>query len=167
MNTTPTPHIRLVGESAASPSSVYDLLADLRSHLDWAGDKQARDFGLVSIDAPKGPAATGTRFTSTGTIPMSGHRWRDESVVTEAVSSSLFELLTDAHAGDTVARYRHRYEIAPSAHGSRVTYTMTQECIERPMWRLGLPVMRTMTWRFAIPMFAGRDFRNLLAAAAN
>jgi len=34
------------------------------------------------------------------------------------------------------------------------------------LWRLGMPGVRTMTWRFAIPMFAGRGFRNLLAAAS-
>jgi hypothetical protein len=144
---------------------VYDLLADLHSHLEWAGEMQSSAFRLTSLDAPAGAATPGTRFTSTGSIPMSGHSWHDRSMVTEATRSSIFELLTDAHAGDTVARYRHRYEIVPSSAGSRVTYTMTQEHIERPMWRLGLPVVRSMTWRFAIPMFAGRGFRNLLAAA--
>jgi hypothetical protein len=127
---------------------------------------QSSDFRLMSLDAPPGAAMKGTRFESTGAIPMSGVRWHDESVVTEATRASTFEFVTDARAGDTAARYRHRYEISPSGAGSRVTYTMTQESIERPMWRLGLPVVRTMSWRFAIPMFAGRGFRNLLAAAA-
>ncbi len=64
-----------------------------------------------------------------------------------------------------VARYAHRYEIAPAGGGSRVTYTMTQERIVNPALRLGLPVIRQMTWKFAIPMFAGRGFGNLLADA--
>ena len=160
------PGVRLSGDSAAPPGVVYDLLADLRSHLRWAGEMQSADFRLTSLDAPTGAAAKGTEFTSTGAIPMSGHTWRDESVVTEATRASVFEFLTDAHAGGTVARYRHRYEISPSGEGSRVGYTMTQEHIDRPMWRLGLPGVRAMTWRFAIPSFAGRGFRNLLAAAA-
>jgi len=126
---------------------------------------QSSDFRLMSLDAPPGAAVKGTRFDSTGAIPMSGLRWHDESVVTEATRAAVFEFVTDAHAGPTTARYRHRYEISPSGSGSRVTYTMTQESIERPMWRLGLPVVRTMSWRFAIPMYAGRGFHNLLAAA--
>jgi len=158
--------MRLTGTSSASPEAIYDLLADLRSHREWAGAKQSSDFRLITLDAPPGPAVAGTRFSSTGTIPTSAHRWHDESAVTEATRATVFEFLTDAHAGSTVARYRHRYEIAPSGAGSRVTYTMTQERIERPMWRLGMPGVRTMTWRFAIPMFAGRGFRNLLAAAS-
>jgi hypothetical protein len=162
---TEQPSVRFTGDSAAPPGAVYDLLAGLRSHLEWAGSRQASDFRLTSLDAPAGAATKGTRFTSTGSIPMSGLSWHDESVVTEAQRASVFEFLTEAHAGETVARYRHRYEITPSATGSRVTYTMTQEHIERPMWRLGLPGVRTMTWRFAIPMYAGRGFHNLLAAA--
>ena len=63
------------------------------------------------------------------------------------------------------ARYRHRYDMAPVGGGCRVDYTFTQEAISHPLLRLGLPVIRSMTWRFAIPMFAGRGFRNLLAAA--
>ena len=157
--------VRFSGDSAAPPGAVYDLLADLRSHLEWAGTRQPSVFRLTSLAAPAGAATAGTRFTSTGSIPMSGLNWHDESVVTEATRASVFEFLTEAHAGDTVARYRHRYEIAPAVAGSRVTYTMTQERIERPMWRLGLPGVRSMTWRFAIPMYAGRGFRNLLAAA--
>jgi hypothetical protein len=163
---TPQSGVRFTGDSAAAPQAVYDLLADLRSHLEWAGEMQSADFRLISLDAPAGAATKGTRFESTGSIPMSGSRWRDQSVVTEATRASTFEFVTEARAGSTAACYRHRYEIAASGSGSRVTYTMTQESIERPMWRLGLPVVRAMSWRFAIPMFAGRGFRNLLAAAA-
>ena len=160
------PQVRFSGDCSAAPEAVYDVLADLRTHLDWAGARQSFDFRLLSLQSPGGAAAKGARFTSTGAIPMSAQRWHDESVVTEASRPSAFEFLTEAKAGKTTAQYRHRYAIEPARGGSRVTYTLTQESIERPMWRLGLPGVRFMTWRVAIPMYAGRGFRNLLAAAA-
>jgi uncharacterized protein YndB with AHSA1/START domain len=160
------PQVRFTGECTAPPEAVYDLLADLHSHLEWAGTGQSSNFRLLSMEAPAAAAAEGSRFASTGAIPMSARRWRDESVVTEAIRPSVFEFVTRATAGGTVARYRHRYQVAAWTSGSRVTYTMTQEWIERPMLRLGVPGLRTMMWRFAIPMFAGRGFRNLLATAA-
>jgi hypothetical protein len=63
------------------------------------------------------------------------------------------------------ATYRHRYEIAATPGGSKVSYSMTQLTMSNPLLRLGLPVVRTMTWRFGIPFMAGRGFRNLLANA--
>lgn len=158
--------MRLSKRSAVSPGVVYDLLADLRSHLRWAGQEQSADFRLLTMDAPAGPASQGTVFTTTGTIPMSAKRWEDRSTVTVAERPSTFEFLTEARAGHgskaMLARYRHRYEIAPAPGGSTVTYTMTQEDLTHPFLRLGLPVIRQMMWSFGIPMFAGRGFRNLL-----
>lgn len=159
--------MRLSKSSAARPEVVYDLLADLRSHLRWGGGEQSRDFRLLSMDAPVGPAREGTVFMTTGTIPMSSKHWQDRSTVTVADRPSTFEFVTEARAGAgpnaMVARYRHRYEMAPADGGSSVTYTMTQEQVVHPLLRLGLPVIRQMMWAFGIPMFAGRGFRNLVA----
>jgi hypothetical protein len=100
---------------------------------------------------------------------MSGKRWEDRSTVTVAVRPSTFEFITEARVGSgsraMQARYVHRYEIAAIKSGSLVTYTMTQEQIANPFLRLALPVIRQLTWRFAIPMLAGRGFRNLLVDA--
>jgi hypothetical protein len=163
------PNARLSRTCAAPPAAIYDLLADLRSHLQWGGAQQSGDFRLLSLDAPDGPAGVGTVFSSTGSIPMSGKHWEDRSTVTVAVRPSTFEFVTEAHVGTgtraMLARYVHRYDVAPTSGGSLVTYTMTQEQIANPFLRLGLPLMRQLTWRFAIPMMAGRGFRNLLAAA--
>ena len=63
------------------------------------------------------------------------------------------------------AAYRHRYEIEAAPGGSDVTYAFTQEELSNPFLRLGLPVIRTMTWRVGIPFLAGRGFRNLLEMA--
>ena len=161
------PGICLERISSAPASVVYDLLADLGSHLEWAGTKQRSDFRLLSLAAPDGAAQIGSIFSSTGSIPMSARRWHDRSTVTLAERPSRFEFKTEARAGDgdsaTVATYAHRYDIEPTADGCRVTYRCTQEAIERPMLRLRLPVIRDVMWRVGIPMFAGRGFRNLIA----
>jgi hypothetical protein len=163
------PTARFSRTCEAPPAVVYDLLADLRSHLQWGGTQQSGDFRLLSLDAPDGPAKVGTVFSSTGAIPMSGKHWEDCSTVTVAARPSTFEFVTEAQVGTggraMHARYLHRYEIAPNKSGSLVSYTMTQEQMVNPLPRLGFPVMRQLTWRLAIPMMAGRGFRNLLAAA--
>jgi hypothetical protein len=160
------PHLQISKLTSASPEAVYDLLADLGSHLEWAGTRQTRDFRLVSLEAPPGPASVGTTFTSTGVIPMSQRRWSDASTVTAADRPSKFEITTQATAGERnrmTAVYTHTYGISPAAGGSRVTYRMTQLSITNPILRLG-PAMGRMTW-LMMPMFAGRGLRNLLALA--
>lgn len=163
------PTARLSRMCAAPPAVVYDLLTDLRSHLRWGGSEQSSNFRLLSLQAPDGPAAVGTVFSSSGTIPMSAKRWEDRSTVTVAMRPSTFEFVTEGRVGSgsraMQARYVHRYEIAATKEGSLVTYTMSQEQIANPFLRLALPVIRQLTWRFAIPMMAGRGFRNLLLAA--
>jgi len=154
---------------SAPPDVVYDFLADLGTHTTWGGKQQTSDFRLLSLEAPAGPASVGTTFTSTGTIPMSPRRWEDRSEVTAAERPNRFEFVTTATARGTrhsmEATYRHRYEIAAAPGGSKVSYSMTQLTMSNPLLRLGLPVVRTMTWRFGIPFMAGRGFRNLLANA--
>jgi Polyketide cyclase / dehydrase and lipid transport len=161
--------MRLSRSCSAPPDVVYDFLADLRSHLTWAGTQQSGDFRLLSLEAPAGPATAGTSFTSTGTIPMSSRRWEDRSQVTVAESSRTFEFVTNAtvHRAERsmAATYRHRYEIVPTPGGSMVTYEMTQLTLANPFLRLSLPVVRTLSWRVALPFMAGRGFRNLLAIA--
>ena len=163
------PVIRLQKTCAASPEVVYDLLASLRSHLDWGGARQSADFRLLSLEAPDGFATVGTAFSSTGAIPMSARRWQDRSIATVATRPTTFQFVTqgrvDLRRGEMLARYVHRYEMLAIPGGCRVTYSMTQEQISNPMLRLALPGVRQMTWIVAIPMFAGRGFRNLLAEA--
>ena len=153
--------------SKASPEAVYDQLADLQSHLEWAGSRQTRDFHLVSLEAPPGPATVGTTFSSTGVIPMSKRQWSDRSTVSVADRPIRFEITTQARAGEhhaMTAVYQHRYEISPAVAGSRVTYSLTQLSITNPMLRWAVPGMRRMTWLMT-PMYAGRGLRNLLALA--
>ncbi|HEY2597680.1 MAG TPA: SRPBCC family protein [Candidatus Dormibacteraeota bacterium] len=163
------PAARFSRTCAAPPEVVYDMLADLRSHLRWCGANQRADFRLLSLEAPDGPARVGTIFATTGTIPMSGKRWKDSSTVSAAVRPSTFEFVTEGKVGSgpkaMMARYTHRYELALVEGGSSVTYTMTQQQITNPFLRLALPVIRQMMWRVGIPMYAGRGFRNLIEDA--
>lgn len=154
---------------SAPPAVVYDFLADLETHLTWAGTQQTSDFRLLSLEAPSGPAGVGTTFTSTGTIPMTSRRGQDRSQVTVAERPHTFEFITTAMAPggkrSMEATYRHRYEIAATPEGSEVSYSMTQLTISNPFLRLGLPGVRNLSWRFAMPFMAGRGFRNLLSVA--
>lgn len=53
--------------STAPPQTVHDTIADLRNHLDWSGERASSEtFKLLSLDAPEGPAAVGTTFSSSG-----------------------------------------------------------------------------------------------------
>ena len=122
------PVLRFEGTCRASAEAVYDLLADLRSHLDWAGQRQLETTRLLTVEAPDGPAGVGTEFFTTGSDGKAA-RWSDRSVVTEATRSAVFEFVTegrrDGKPGSRpwLATAVHRYEIVPSAPGCVVTYT--------------------------------------------
>lgn len=161
--------MQLTRRSSAPPEVLYDFLADLDTHLTWGGTQQSRDFRLLSLEAPAGPAIAGTSFTSTGTIPMSVRHFEDQSKVTAAERPHSFEFVTNAtvRRGKRLmeATYRHRYEIAATPEGSTVTYTMTQLSLSNGLLRLSLPLVKSMSWRVGIPFMARRGFRNLLTIA--
>jgi hypothetical protein len=110
--------------SAASPDVVYDVIADLKNHLDRSGDRAGDDkFKLLSIDAPDGTAAVGTSFSSSGAAENG--TFHDRSTVTVATRPSAFVIETDAHLDRTRgkpwdAHFVHRYAIAPEDAGSRI-----------------------------------------------
>jgi hypothetical protein len=113
--------------SRASAEQVYDVLADLRSHRIWAGDRQKKSGRLLSIEAPEGPASVGTEFTTTGSDPMG--RFADRSVMTEATRPGEFEFVTEARLETKKGEVSewtnvHRYELTPTEQGCRVAYTL-------------------------------------------
>ncbi len=125
--------------SMALPEVVYDVIADLRNHLEWSGERASSEtFKLLSLDAPEGPATVGTTFTSTG----SGGKdtFHDRSVVTEATRPHRFVIETDARmerkrAEPWKAHFSHRYDIQPEGDGSRIVYTETVERVNYvPYW---------------------------------
>ena len=112
----------------AEPAVVYATLADLQSHLEWAGQRRSKKTRLLTVEAPAGPAVRGTEFVTTGADPMGS--FSDHSVVTEATPGRAFEFVTEARltlkrGGEPVEWTNvHRYEIAPEGNGSRVAYTI-------------------------------------------
>ena len=133
--------------SSASPEAVYDVIADLRNHVVWSGEMAASEgFKMLSIDAPEGPAAVGTAFSSSGSAQKD--TFHDRSVVTEATRPSTFVIETDAtlerkSAPTWEAHFVHRYDITPEGNGSRIVYTETIERVNYlPYWLK--PVIRTI-----------------------
>jgi len=165
--------VTMTGRSKAPPEVVFDLLADLRSHLEWAGKRQYKMFHLLSVDAGPEPAEVGSVFTSTGNIPMTpaskGH-WENTTTVTKAVRPSLFETRTEGRipwskgvAGE--GTFDNRFEITPDGTGSRVVYRAHQLRFLNPPWGLRYPLMREVTYRMWIPAWYRKGFKNMLRMA--
>lgn len=139
-------------ETTTAPAEiVYDRLADIRNHLEWGGKMQPKkNFRLLTVDAPDGPALVGTEFKSTGADAMG--RFADSSVVTEATKPSVFEFVTEARLLTKKAKVVewtniHRYELTPQEEGCQISYTLRTVRIS------GLPG--------ALAMFKVPGFRSL------
>ncbi len=118
-----------IEEACKAPvEAVYDLLADLQSHLEWAGKRQKKqNFRLLTMEAPEGPATVGSEFRTTGADPMG--RFTDASVVTEAIRPRTFEFVTEARLETKKGKgvdwtNVHRYELIPDGQGCRIAYTV-------------------------------------------
>ncbi len=125
--------------SAAPPEVVSDVVADLRTHLEWAGERAASDaLRLLTLDAPEGPATEGAVFTSTGNADVG--TFHDRSIVTEATRPTRFAFETDSRLERSrrpawEVRFSHRYDITPDGTGSRIAYTDTiHEVNYVPYW---------------------------------
>lgn len=162
--------IRLEERCGAPAEVVYGLVADVRSHRIWAGEKQKKNFRLTSVDAPDGPAAVGAEFRSTGMDPMGG--FTDSSVVTEADPLRVFEFVTEARLdtkkGKTVNWTNvHRYEIEPAGTGCRVVYTIRivrMSALPGSMAMLKVPVLSAIGLKISAS-YARRGLRNLVKLA--
>ena len=148
----------------APPEAVYDVLADLRSHLEWGGNRGKKNFRLTAIEAGEAPAEKGTEWTSNGVAPDG--TFQDRSVVTEASRPSAFEFLTNVHVsfrkgGEADWTVSNRYEIRPVGSGSDVTYTqrVTRATELGPLKMLLNPVLgglgRMMVSGFVKPAMQG------------
>jgi uncharacterized protein YndB with AHSA1/START domain len=118
--------VRVEAPSRATPEVVYAVLADLATHIVWAGERQGKRTRLLTIDAPPGPAVVGTEFHSTGADPMG--TFSDRSVVTEATPGKAFEFVTEARLTTkkgiaTDWTNIERYELQPTGSGCRVVCT--------------------------------------------
>jgi hypothetical protein len=118
--------VRVEATSTARPQTVYDLLADLSSHLVWAGERQGKKTRLLTLDAPAGSAVVGTEWLSTGSDPMG--TFSDRSVVTEATPGTAFEFVTEARLTTKQGRISEwtsveRYDVEAAAQGCRIVAT--------------------------------------------
>jgi hypothetical protein len=118
--------VRVEATSRATTEVVYSVLADLPSHIVWAGERQGKRTRLQTIDAPAGPAVVGTEFHSTGADPMG--TFSDRSVVTEATPGKAFEFVTEARLttkkGITTDWTNiERYELEPTGDGCLIVCT--------------------------------------------
>ena len=125
--------------SSASPEAVFDVIADLRNHLIWSGERaESEGFKMLTLEAPPGPAAVGTTFTSSGSAGK--NTFHDRSVVTEVSPPRTFVIETDARlerrkAKTWEAHFSHRYDVLPDSSGSRIVYTETIERVNYlPYW---------------------------------
>lgn len=162
--------VRVEGTSAAAPASVYEVLADLRSHVVWAGERQKKNTRLLSVEAPAGPAMVGTEFRTTGADPMG--TFADRSVVTEAISGKALEFVTEARLTTKKGMQVdwtnvHRYELTPEDAGSRIVYTVRIIRISELVGMLGLfkvPGLRALALKVSEGI-ARRGVRNLARTA--
>jgi hypothetical protein len=162
---------RISAAGRAPAEAVYGLLADLQSHLEWGGRRRSKKSRLLSMEAPQGPAGVGTEFSSTGEDSMT---WMsDRSVVTEAVPSRTFEFVTESSTtlkrGGRSADWTlvHRYEIAPEAAGSRITYSLRATratSLPGAFAVFGVPVLRSIAWQISVGTLKG-GLRNLIRMA--
>ena len=153
--------------SKAPPEVVYDVIADLRNHLVWSGERATSEgFKLLTLDAAAGPAPVGTTFTSSGSAGKD--TFHDRSVVTEASRPHRFVIETDARlhrrrANTWEAHFSHRYDISPADGGARIVLTETIEHVNYvPYWLK--PVIRTL-FRPIVNSADRKQLRNLARLA--
>ncbi|MGZ4631733.1 MAG: SRPBCC family protein [Actinomycetes bacterium] len=154
--------------SAALPPTVYAVLADVRTHLHWAGTEAPdKNFRLLTVAGPDGVATVGTEFSSTGANGKAD-TFHDRSVVSEASAPRVFAFGTESrlerkHGKTWHTHFEHRYELQPAAEGTRITYTCdVQRGSYRPYWLH--PMARPMT-RFMVSRMMTKNLKNLARSA--
>ena len=119
--------VRVEADSKASADTVYAVIADLRTHTIWAGERREED--AAADDTPADPAVVGTEFHTTGSDPMG--TFDDGSVVTEASPGRAFEFVTEARLTTkkgTTSGWTciGRYELTPTSEG-------VPDCVHGPL----------------------------------
>ena len=162
--------VRVEASSRVTTEAVYAVLADLGSHVVWAGERQAKRTRLLTIDAPAGPAVVGTEFHSTGSDPMG--MFSDRSVVTETIPGKAFEFVTEARLTTkkgVVTDWTNveRYELEPTVGGCRIVSTSRVTRISELPGTLGVfnvPGLRALGLAISAKV-SRRSVRNLARVA--
>jgi hypothetical protein len=159
------PEIVISSNSRAHADAVYGALEDLRSHLEWSGERNHRSFRLLTLEAEPGPAGVGTEWRSTGKDP--GGMFTDRSVVTEAVRPTRFEYVTESRFDwrrgkrpAMEATIVSRFDIEPRPGGSRITWrSQTVQMKNAPRF-MTAPILRWLARRSG-GLYSRRAVRNL------
>jgi hypothetical protein len=157
-------------ETSASPETVYDLLADLSTHIEWGGSwHPSRTQRLQSMQAPEGPATVGVEFWSVGTTTAGS--WHDRSTVTAATRPEVFEFVTDGILRDREDNDRmllkavHRYELTPSENGAVITYLLSASLtVQAPPGDMH-PRLPAVIFNLLVPTVIERGTKNLARMA--
>jgi hypothetical protein len=163
------PVLAFEGTCGAPAGTVYDLLVDLQSHLEWAGQRQGETTRLLTMDAPSGLATVGTEFFTTGSDGKVA-RWSDRSVVTEATRPQVFEFVTEGRRRGKPGTQAwlctavHRYEITPIGEGCRVTYAQQLTRLEGAPRIMLTPGISRLVFMISAK-YMRRGFEGLLAMA--
>jgi hypothetical protein len=149
--------IRFTEPCSAPPEVVYDLLADIGSHLDWGGRRQLKLFRLLRVDAPTRAARTDDEFRSEGTA-FFVNRVVDRSRVTEARRPIAFELVTESSYGwlgrpdlRLMGTWVHRYEVTAGRGGCTVTYRLRRTRVVHAPFYVRAPVLSAVVHRLLAP----------------
>jgi hypothetical protein len=156
-------------ECRAPAKAVYDILADLRTHMDWGGSwHPSKTQRLQSMDAPEGPATVGVEFWSVGTT--SAGSWHDRSRVTEASRPWLFEFVTNGVLRDGQGRdlmslqATHRYELETN-ETTAITYALTARMTLQTPPGDQHPRLPAVIFNLVVPSVIERGTRNLMTMA--
>lgn len=140
--------VRMSTRTPATREAVYATLADPSTHLEWGGDGTGDPkFRLLTMDYPGGEAVVGTRFSSTGLIPMG--TFHDETVVTDAEPGSRFAFITEGVLERPRRQawrgwFEHRYTLAHDGDDTLLTYECEIHFVNYVPYWWRLP-MRPMT----------------------
>ena len=160
-----------VSERTAAPlEAVYDLLADLSTHIEWGGSwHPSRTQRLQSMEAPNGPATVGVEFWSVGTT--SAGSWHDRSRVTSATRPELFEFVTDGMLRDREGVDRmllhavHRYEIADTPGDATISYFLSADMTLQALPGDAHSRLPLVIFNLLVPAVIERGIRNLARMA--
>jgi len=155
-----------------SPDDLYAELADVNTHLTWAGTQAPyKGFRLLDMDAPAGQATVGTTWKSDGANSGNGSMiFHDRSTVVQAEPGKAFgfdtESILERKSGKTwFCHFEHRYTIRPAEGGSIIVYDgRVFPKNYRPYWLF--PAMRPMT-RFMVHRAHTKHMQNLARLTAD
>lgn len=167
-NQEPLITFRATIHTTASPEAVYDVLADVNTHIVWEGrEAHEKSFRLLTLEAPAGQATVGTRFSSSG-ANMLRSRFNDHSEVVDATPGKAFAYETEStlirrHVKPVLSHFSHRYTIEPRPGGSVIAYEADARFRNYvPFW-LRMP-MRPMS-KMTAERWTRKHMRNLARLA--